>query len=167
VLRLDHHADAARTQVQVEPRRDLLGQALLDLRAVGEMLHHPGQLGQSEDAVAGQVADVRDADERQQVVLAHRPDRDVPGENQFVVPLVIGERGQVERARGEQFGVRVDHPAGRVPDAVVRQVQAERLEQVGGGSFGRDEVAPRCGPEYSLWRQRHVGPFVGRRLALV
>jgi hypothetical protein len=35
------------------------------------LLHHPGQLGQSEDAVAGQVADVGDADERQQVVLAY------------------------------------------------------------------------------------------------
>jgi hypothetical protein len=39
-------------------------------------LHKPSELGQAEDAPAGQVADVRHPRRRQQVVLAHRPERD-------------------------------------------------------------------------------------------
>ena len=100
VLGLDDHADAHRSQVGVEPVGDLLGQPLLHLRAVREQLDHPGQLGQPEDPVAGQVADVRHADERQQVVLADRPDRDVAGEDELVVALVVVERGELERRAG-------------------------------------------------------------------
>ena len=36
----------------------LLGQPLLDLRPGGEVLQQPGQLGQPDDALAGQVADM-------------------------------------------------------------------------------------------------------------
>ena len=97
VLGLDDHADTARREVGLQPVGDLLGQPLLDLRAAGEQLDDPGELRQPEDPLAGQVADVRDADERQQVVLADRLHRDVAGEHQLVVPLVVGERGEVER----------------------------------------------------------------------
>ena len=86
-------------QVGLQPVGDLLGQPLLDLRAAGEQLDHPGELGQPEDPLAGQVPDVRDADERQQVVLAHRLHRDGAGEHQLVVALVVGERGELEGAR--------------------------------------------------------------------
>ena len=43
---------------------DLFGQPFLDLGPGREVLHQPGQLGQPDDALAGQVADVRDAGER-------------------------------------------------------------------------------------------------------
>ena len=82
---LDDHADAARMQVVVEPVGDLLGEAFLHLGAVGEEFHHAGEFGQSENAVAGQVSDVRDADERQQVMLADRPDRDGARQDELVV----------------------------------------------------------------------------------
>jgi hypothetical protein len=39
---------------------------------------------------------VRDAGERQEMVLADRPHRDRPGEHQFVVALVVGEGGQLD-----------------------------------------------------------------------
>jgi hypothetical protein len=38
--------------------------------AAGEQFDHPGQLRQAQDAAGGQVADVGDAGEWQQVVLA-------------------------------------------------------------------------------------------------
>jgi hypothetical protein len=41
-----------------------------------------------------------DADERQQVVLAHRADRNVPGQHQLVVALVVLERGERELRGG-------------------------------------------------------------------
>ena len=89
----------------LEPVGDLLGQPLLDLRAAGEQLDHPGELGQAEDPLARQVADVRDAEEREHVVLADRVHRDAARQHQLVVALVVGERGEVEGARAEHLGV--------------------------------------------------------------
>jgi hypothetical protein len=58
-------------------------------------------------AGVGKVANVRDAAERQHVVLAQRPEGDVPGQHELVVPLVIGERGEVERVRAERLRVAI------------------------------------------------------------
>ena len=100
VLGLDDDTDAARRDLLLEPVGDLLGQPFLHLGAAGEQLDHPGQLGQAEDPLPGQVADMGDADERQQVVLAHRLHRDRAGDDQLVVSGVVGEGGQVERREG-------------------------------------------------------------------
>ncbi len=74
---------------------DLRGQPLLDLRALGEHVDEPGQLGQPRDAPAlvGDVADVRDAVEGHEVVLAGAVELDVLDEDHLVV-------AEVER-RGE------------------------------------------------------------------
>ena len=69
VLVLQHHPGPARLQLLGEPAGDLAGEPLLGLEVAGEQLDHPGQLGQAEDAVAGEVADAGQAGERQQVVL--------------------------------------------------------------------------------------------------
>src|SRR5581483_11270849 len=61
VLGLDDDADALRLEILVQPVRDLLGQALLDLQVPAEELDDAGQLGQAEDALAGHVAHVRGA----------------------------------------------------------------------------------------------------------
>src|SRR5580704_9835646 len=52
VLGFEHHADAPRTEVLVQPMRDLRRQPLLDLQPPGKVLDHPGELGQPEDARA-------------------------------------------------------------------------------------------------------------------
>ena len=70
------HSSTTITPRGVEPLHqqvgDLRGQPLLHLRPAGVDLDQPGQLGQSGDPAvgAGDVADVRHAVERQQVVLA-------------------------------------------------------------------------------------------------
>src|SRR3954447_10811065 len=69
VLGLEDDADALAAQLVVEPVRDLGGQALLHLQGAGEVLDDAGELGQPDDPLTGQVADVGDAHERQQVVL--------------------------------------------------------------------------------------------------
>ena len=89
VFGFDDHTDALGLQVFGEPIGDLFGEPFLDLGATGEMLDDTGEFGQSEDAVTGQVSDVGDADERQQVVFAYRPQRDTAGEDE----VVIGGRG--------------------------------------------------------------------------
>ncbi len=88
-------ATGANALVQVVS--DLLGQPLLRLRPGGEVLDQPGQLGQPENTLARQVTDLGNAGERQQMVLAHRTERDFAGDHQLVVALDVGERGQPQR----------------------------------------------------------------------
>ena len=85
VLRLEHHPYPPGPEPGGQALGDLLGLPLLNLRPGREMLHQPGQLGQPDDALAGQIADVRQAGERQQVMLADRAERDRPGQHQLVV----------------------------------------------------------------------------------
>src|SRR3954469_8491429 len=79
VLGLDDDADTSRGQVVLQPAGDLLGQPLLHLEVAGEQLDDPGELRQPQDPVPRQVGHVRDAPERQQVVLAQGLHRDVAG----------------------------------------------------------------------------------------
>ena len=58
---------------------------------------------QSDDALAGQIPDVGDPDEGQHVVFTHRSQRQVAGNHEFVVALVVGKGGQIEGPRSEQF----------------------------------------------------------------
>src|SRR4051812_15868387 len=79
VLGLEHDADALRLELIAQPSGDLCRQSLLHLQVAREQLDDPRKLRQPDDAVARQVADVRDADERQQMVLAQRMERDLRG----------------------------------------------------------------------------------------
>ena len=136
--------DAAGGQVLVEPAGDLLGHPLLHLRPLGEQLHDPGQLGQPEDPLAGQVADGRGPGEGQQVVLADRGERDVLGDDHLVVALVVGEGRHLERARVEHLGEGARHPRRGPVQARQREVHAERLEERAGGDGGGVEVRARA-----------------------
>ena len=78
VLGFKHHAHARGAKTGGQALGDLLGQPLLDLRPGGEVLDQTGQLGQPDDALARQVADVGEAGERQQVMLADGAERDGP-----------------------------------------------------------------------------------------
>ena len=63
--------------------------------------------------------------EGQEVVLAQRLEGDVPGQDQFVVPLLVGERGQIERAGGQELGVGPGHPPRRVGEVFRRRIVPE------------------------------------------
>src|ERR1700733_745617 len=94
-----------RLEVFLQPVCYLDGEAFLDLEVPGEQLHHPGQLGQPQDPFGGYVADVGHAVEGQEVVLAQRVEGDVPGQDQLVVALVVGEGGEVERLGRQELGI--------------------------------------------------------------
>jgi hypothetical protein len=132
VLGLEHDADAARAQAVVEPVGDLLGQALLHLQVACEQLDHARQLGEADDPVARQVADVRDAVEREHVVHAERVERDRARDDELVVAAVVGERRRRERRRRQQLGVGVGDPARRFAQSLLGQIGAEGAQQVGG-----------------------------------
>jgi hypothetical protein len=97
VFGFEDHPDALGLELVVEPVGHLLGEPLLDLEASGEMRHDPGQLGQPEDPVPGEVSDVGHALEGKQVMLAKGVEGDVPDQYQLVVALFVGEGGGIER----------------------------------------------------------------------
>ena len=140
VLGLKQHADAPRAQALGQAVGDLFGQPLLDLRPGREVLDQAGQLGQAEDALAGQVADVRDTGERQQVVLADgagtgwrgpAPARRSPRRWGTWSAGAAGRR-TARRRRAPSWPVsRADPPV---------EVDPQRGQEVGGGP-----LAPRAG----------------------
>ena len=77
---------------------DLGGQCFLRLQALGENLDDAGELRQSDDAAFRDVGDVRDADERRDVVLAMALDADVAQHDHVVVAVDVLE-GAVQALR--------------------------------------------------------------------
>ena len=165
VFSLDHDADTPWVERGLEVVGDLLGEALLGLGPSAEEVDEPGQLGQAEDPLAGQVADGGDADEGQHVVLAQRPHRDVLDQDQLVVLLGVGEAGEVEGRDGQQLGIGGSHAAGRLQHRLVvaaagpgpgagrlpparrrpgRLAPARARSSAATGATGRTGV--RCGP---------------------
>ena len=87
VLGLDHDQHALRLEAALELVGDLGRQPFLHLRALGVRVDQPGQLRQPGDpaVVVRDVGDVGLADERHEVVLAHRGERDVAHHDHLVV----------------------------------------------------------------------------------
>ena len=105
--------------------------------------------------------------ERQQVVLAEGVERDVAGDHELVVALVVREGGEVERLGGEHLGVHARHSPGGVRERLVGDVRAQGMEQVSGRVLGRSDVHGRSKPgDGADARCRtcgvHVAPLVGR-----
>ena len=78
----------------------------------------------------GEVADVRNAVEREEVVLAERAERDVPYQYQLVVGLVIRKRREVERLGVQQLGIGVSHTSRRSGQVLGVGIATEGDEQV-------------------------------------
>ena len=121
---------------------DLGGHPLLDLQATGVAIDQPGQLRKTGDAaVLGRdIRHVRLTQERHQVVLAQRSERDVTHHDHFVV---LGGKGDLEMPRRvvvqarEQLLVHVGHPARGVEQAVAIDVLTD------GDSVSRPPPLPR------------------------
>ena len=97
--------------------RDLAGKPLLNLGAVGKEVDQPGELAQSNHPVTGDVGDIGPADERHEVVLAHRLEGNVADDDHFVVRLLEGggeDGGGILVDTGENFGVHASDPVGGV-----------------------------------------------------
>ncbi len=95
----------------VEPlghgRRDLLAEPLLQLRARGHGVEDAGQGAEADELLPRCVRQVRDPDEGQQVVLAHRAEPDLADDHELAALAVLGVHGAVPGDRG-----RVDPDAG-------------------------------------------------------
>jgi hypothetical protein len=108
----------------------LARQAFLDLQPPREAIDQPGQLGEADHALAGQVGHVCVADEGQHVVLAGGLERDVLEQDQLVVPVHVAERGAQDLrgvlvVAGEQLRPALDHARRGVLQALAVRVVAD------------------------------------------
>src|SRR5687767_13710822 len=110
------------------------------LQLVLKVLNDARELGQAEHALARQVRDVRDAEERQHVVFAERVERDLARDHQLVVAAVVWKRRRVERRWPQELRVHRGDPAWRVREALGREVGAHCAEELGGGAFSPLEI---------------------------
>ena len=85
VLGLDHDAHALRRELALKPAGDLGREALLNLQAARVQLDDPAELGQPQDPVPREVAEMGDAVEGKHVVLAERVEGDVASDHELVV----------------------------------------------------------------------------------
>ena len=115
---------------------DLGGEPLLHLGPPGVGVDQPGQLRQAGDAavVVRDVGHVGLADERHQVVLAERVERDVPHHDHLVVAGLEGDVEDARRGRScsppKISAYMRGHPCGRALQAVAVGVLADRLEDL-------------------------------------
>ncbi len=123
----DDDGHAARLQPFVKQVGDLAGQPLLELGLAGQTIDHAGNLVQSNNPPARDVADVGGADERQQVVLAHRLQADVAQDHHLLVLLVkaaFQQRAGVLVQAAEDLGVHFGHPLRSPLEPLTRRVLA-------------------------------------------
>ncbi|KAF5136310.1 hypothetical protein E5D57_000070 [Metarhizium anisopliae] len=145
VARLHDDGDALGPQDLEDGVGHLLGEALLDLQAARKHLGDAGQLGDADDGVVRDVADVHLARKGHQVVLADRVDVDVLDNDHLGVALL--EDGAVDNvehvllvaARKVQHGLGVALRRGQ--EALAVRVLAHALEDGADGSL--DAVEPR------------------------
>jgi len=128
VRRFEDHAHAAGVEFAHQQVRDLLGHLLLHLRPARQRFDHARNLAQPDDLAVRQVGHVRLADERQQVVFAHRREIDVLHEHHLVV--LLGERPPQRLARvlaqaGEHLGVHAGDAGRRFDEALALRVLAD------------------------------------------
>lgn len=135
VAGFDDDADALGFEGVHQRPGDLVRQAFLHLEAAGEDVGQPGELADADNPSAGDVADVADAEERQQVVFAHGIDFDVANDH-HVVGVGFEERrlqqldGILPVAAGH-VGPGVGGPLRGVAQAFARGVLAQFFEQSG------------------------------------
>lgn len=70
MLGLEHDPDAVRLEVSMEPPCNLHGKPLLHLQVPSEQIYYSRELRQANDSICGQITNVRNAVEWQQVMLA-------------------------------------------------------------------------------------------------
>ena len=111
---------------------------------------------------SGEVADVRDTGEGEQVVLAERVKGDVADDDELVVALVVGKRGELEGLRRQELGIGTCHPPWRVRQVFVAGIASEGDEEIPDGVLSCGQVDPgrpvdgvevgdRLGEGHAVW----------------
>jgi hypothetical protein len=86
---IQHDKDPSWSETVHESLRDLLGEALLELRARAKSFNHTSYLAKPDDSALGNIGDMGNAGERKQVVFADRTEVDIANEHEFA-ELILG-----------------------------------------------------------------------------
>ena len=140
MLGLDNHDHSGWVQLLHQRFCYLSGEAFLNLRAFGQPIDQPGELGKSRDfsVFPGDVPDVRVAKERHQMVLAGGVERDVSHHDQLRVLLAEGlvqHLGGVVIETRKDFLVSTSHSGGGFLQSFAVWVLPYRVEQFPDGGF--------------------------------
>lgn len=134
-IKNDKHA--LRIEPMLERVGDLLGEALLQLRARRQRLDDPRKATKADYSCRRHVGEVRGADEGQQMVLADGAELDVAQEHELAA-LALGKLDRVaevvERVlveAGEEVRVGLRHPLRRGGEARASGILADRSEELG------------------------------------
>jgi hypothetical protein len=120
-------------------------QALLDLRAAGVTLHHPGELGQSHDPTVRYVADVGFTDHGQEVMLTRRVEGYIADKDHLVVVLLkpyVQLPGGLHSQSGEEKTVSLGHPPGGTPQSFPARIFPYGGQYLPDGSLDARQVHP-------------------------
>ena len=139
--RLQDDADALRFEPLLEELRDLLGEPFLDLEAAGVHLDHARDLGQPDDTTARDVRHRRRPEERQEVVLAQRVERDVPHDDHLAVRDVedraVDEPLGIDVVTGGQLCIHPVDAAGRPGEALAVRILTDLHQDLADGGLDR------------------------------
>lgn len=99
--RFNQNDHAARIELLLDHIGNRLGHAFLNLRPPCNLVDNPGQLAQPNDLAIGQVPHMRLARKRQEMMLAHAVEFNVPNQHDFIVifseyPLEVNPRVLVQ-----------------------------------------------------------------------
>src|SRR5262245_28435944 len=171
VSRLQHHADAACPCLLHQQVRQLLGHALLHLRPVRQHLDNSRQLAQPDDAPLWQIANVRLAHERQEMVFAHAGKFDVLDDHDLIVLLreaLAEEFARVGVQPTEQLGVHAGDASRSIAQALAVGVLADRDKDLTDGRLdarlvnrlvlGRAAVLRLMATHENLHANNEIGP---------
>src|SRR5258708_14515201 len=157
--RPDDHPDPGRLQGAHDGIGKLTGEPLLELRPPRDDLQRPGQLREPDHPPVRDVADVRDAMKRQEVMLTHRVKGDVADEHHLLMPYLEADAQDLlwimEQAR-KDLGVHLSDAPRRVAQSFAFRILADRTNDLADG-FAQGSVI-KC----TLWMlialKRHVAP---------
>jgi len=140
---LDYDDDAPGIELLGDEVGNLVGHAFLHLGPLGDFLDDAGEFAESGYLSAGEIADVGDSHEGEEVVLAHAVETDVADEDDFVVAFLEDAAEMVCRRgvkTGEEFRVHAGDPLGGFQKAVAVWVFTDGGEDLAYGAFDAREI---------------------------
>ena len=148
VYRVEHDEHTSRLETVFERLRDVFGEPLLELRPRGKSFNHTRYLAKSDDALRGDIRNMRNSGKRKQVVLADRTEVNVAQKHQLA--QLIASQIQVRSARkmgqrinsepAEEVGVGLRNPSRRGRKSGTRRILANCGEDLGDGSLDAPSV---------------------------
>src|SRR6185437_2997655 len=132
MCRLDHNPHTTRLEYVRDRLRDLYRETFLHLQASRKDIHHARELGQTDDPSVRYVRDMRLAEEREHVMLAHRVQLDVAYEDHvrvfFLEHGVADDRPRILTVSMREKCHRARNTTRRLYKPLARRVFAEQCQ---------------------------------------